>query len=673
MSEIRPPLARRALPWVLGAAFLVAILIAIYSMIGMRELAIDHERDRLQAFVVDQIASWEDALLNDLGDQLEAAALVPEQARLRQARLRKTRPWFNSLYLWRIPDERDRSGWMLFPPPATVDRHEDVNSRPCIRHANDMLLASVDRVRVAQELSLGCRNEGLLVRTHAAIQAAYMLSDAGQPAEALAALEWAKMPQGSLLDAAKRGMPPYRVAVFRYAYAELLLELGKTDRALDLLTTLGLQITELDAPDLAAPLQLLMLGEQGILKLLERNGRSEDAARMLALTQRAERRLVALREVHAQLLSRPSDPDAPPRWIRDQYSDTPFLLYFGWHGDLGVALQLEQQSLIANFLKTRMRAYRQHVTITDTKGTWVAGARRGGDFAASAPFSRTLSHLNVGIRHTALDATVGTINEQWMVPTVIIVVCAALGLTLIVQMARLTHRQYELLNRQRAFTTRVTHELKTPLAGIRLMAENLEVGAFRGDAQRREMARRIVEEADRLKARVDEVLAVAREHSIPSPEPFDPEEAILNAIDLWGPRLETAGVKLHGDLHPTDEILGDGDALRDAVGCLLDNALKYRDPEQAEPQVWLELRQDGKQIEISVADNGLGVPKPMRKAIFQRFVRVEGPNRGKSGGHGLGLNQVREIVEAHSGTIQCVEGVDGGARFVVRLPALRTA
>ncbi|HHO51447.1 MAG TPA: hypothetical protein ENK18_11365, partial [Deltaproteobacteria bacterium] len=89
MSEIRPPLARRALPWVLGAAFLVAILIAIYSMIGMRELAIDHERDRLQAFVVDQIASWEDALLNDLGDQLEAAALVPEQARLRQARLRK--------------------------------------------------------------------------------------------------------------------------------------------------------------------------------------------------------------------------------------------------------------------------------------------------------------------------------------------------------------------------------------------------------------------------------------------------------------------------------------------------------------------------------------------------------------------------------------------------------
>ena len=115
-------------------------------------------------------------------------------------------------------------------------------------------------------------------------------------------------------------------------------------------------------------------------------------------------------------------------------------------------------------------------------------------------------------------------------------------------------------------------------------------------------------------------------------------------------------------------MLGDSDTLRDAISCLLDNALKYRREDRNDSQVRLDLYQEGRQVIIAVSDNGIGVPKAMRKSIFERFVRVEGPNRGKAGGHGLGLNQVREIVNAHGGTIVCVDGIDGGARFVMRLP-----
>jgi signal transduction histidine kinase len=122
------------------------------------------------------------------------------------------------------------------------------------------------------------------------------------------------------------------------------------------------------------------------------------------------------------------------------------------------------------------------------------------------------------------------------------------------------------------------------------------------------------------------------------------------------------------DLHPTDEVVGDMETLRDAISCLLDNALKYRREDRA-AHVWMKLEQTGRWVVVSVTDDGLGVPKEMRKSVFNQFVRVEGDNRGKAGGHGLGLAQVAQIARAHGGVARCEEGVDGGARFSLRLPA----
>jgi signal transduction histidine kinase len=674
MSEPAPPLVRRLLPFVVGGAFLVVALIAAWRIWSLRELMESQERARLEATLIDQVATWEDALVRHLHDATDLIAQDTARARERQVRLRSTDAWFNALYLWHPlrapqgPQRPGRPGAMVFPTQTAPD-DDDVWTRPCLQRARWMVQdPSIDPIQAAAAYEAGCAREPLVVRLVAATEAANLLEGTGQLPLALQVLESADLPADiSLLDAAKLGLPPFRVATHHILQASIEMKLGREKESLDRLAKIGAEIVALDAPDAVPSLQYV---EWPILPQLRRHERTEEAERLAAAHERAARRVVAYREITERILQRPSR-DEPPRFVYDQYSDSPFLLYYGWVGDHGVALQLEQNVLLAHFLNTRLRSLRRMVTITDASGAWVAGARRGDEIAVNVPFTKTLTHLRVGVREGAVDAALDSMDEQWLVPFVVLFACVVLGFSALTVWVRASKQQFELLSRQRAFTTRVTHELKTPLAGIRVMAENLEFGAFRDDSQRVELARRIVDEADRLASRVDEVLAVARERTIPDPVAFEPEEALFEAIDQWGPRFEAVQVRFQADIDATEPVVGDPVAFRDAVSCLLDNALKYRREDRADAEVVLRSSQEGAKVIVSVCDNGLGVPKAMRKAIFERFVRVEGPNRGKAGGHGLGLHQVAEIVRAHRGSIKCVDGVDGGACFVIQLPAAK--
>ena len=476
----------------------------------------------------------------------------------------------------------------------------------------------------------------------------------------------------TLRGAAAQGIDPFRVVAWRTLAMQDLLKLNRTDLALDLGVRLGDQIAEMDAPDLPAIRDHL----RQIVDSLTQNGRMVDAARFAEVEARLDRRAHAYEEVARRLSGEPPPgPNAESgRFVYDVYSDQPFLLYYGWSNGYGAAVALEQDPLIDEFLATRMHNLARYVTVTEARtDRWVAGARGGGRCEIEVPFTSTLTNLRVCVRQAMVDSATASVSEQWYLPLFVLVGCVVVGLGGLYMVDRATLHEVELLSRQRAFSTRVTHELKTPLAGIKVMAENLEAGAFRDEAQRREMAHRIVAEADNLTKRVDEVLNAARRRTIPKPEAVDPEEVLYQVLDEWGPRLNDAGVTLHAeDLEATDPVLGDGNALRDAVACLLDNALKYRKEGRTDSAVWLSLAQNGRTIEITVTDNGIGVPKAMRKKVFDRFVRVEGPHRGKSGGHGLGLHQVREIAAAHKGGVTCGDGIDGGAEFTIRLPALRT-
>jgi signal transduction histidine kinase len=667
--------SRQVLPWVVGTAFFVVALLASWRIVALRDSTIAAEKEEMASFLADQVSAWEDELIDDLNDALEAVAMEPRGLKQRQARFRKRNPWFNALYVWQTaekpkgPSRPGRDAAFLYPKPRWEPVDRLVQNARCVARARWMQQdPSIDPIQVAAAFEVGCREEALSVRLFAAIEAAYLLDRTGQLHLALEALESAGVPdQLTVGEGAAQQIPPHLLANYRLMRGEMHIKLGEQQTGLDLLHRTGLEITALDAPDLAPTLHLVVFP---IVDYLRRHGRQQDAERLMGLHTRARNRLVAYREIAERILPRPPRSDDKSRFIYDQYSDDPYLLYYGWPNELGVALQLEQEVLLADFLDDRrIRGRKRLVTITDASGAYVAGARRGGELAMVVPFGKTLTHLRVGVRQQAVDAEIARVDEQWLASLVVLLVCVLLGFGAMTVWVRAGMKQTELMDRQRAFTTRVTHELKTPLAGIRVMAENLEAGAFRDAEQRAEMARRIMDEADKLTQRVDEVLSVARERTIPDPVLFDVEEVLFEVIDQWGPRYEDAGVRLHAELDPTDGVKGDALALRDAVSCLVDNALKYRDEGRDDPGVWLVLRQEGRWVVIEVADNGMGVPKAMRRSIFERFVRVEGPNRGKAGGHGLGLHQVWEIVRAHKGSIVCEEGNDGGARFVMRLPA----
>ena len=675
MSAPTPALSRRLLPWVVGIAFFVVTVMASWRIVALRDSTIAREKEELQVYLQDQVTQWEDELFEDLADRLDIIAQDPTLARGRQQWLRKHRPWFNSLYVWQAPGQPQgpsRPGakaHFVFPVPASEPTHRLLERTPCLQRAKWMAQdPSIDPIQAAAAYEVGCSRESTAVRLIAAMEAAYLLDVTGQLHLADQALDSAGIPDAlTLTEAVEQGLPPDQVALFRIARANIDLGMGREQSALDQYYRVGIEIVSLDAPDAAASLSQV---EWPILMRLRRHQRFDEAKRLRALYERAERRLVAYREIAERILPRRARPNEPPRFIFDQYSNAPYLLFYGWGRSVGVALQLEQSMLLKDFLERRIRrSRRSRVTITDASGKWVAGAKRGGELAMVVPFSRTLTHLRVGYRQAGVDAELATVDDQWIVSLVVLLVCTLLGFGALYVWVRASWQQAELMSRQRAFTTRVTHELKTPLAGIRVMAENLEAGAFRDGTQRAEMARRIMDEADKLTQRVDEVLAVARERTIPDPVVFDPEEVLYEVIDQWGPRYEDAGVTFVAELDPTEMVKGDPVALRDAVSCLVDNALKYRREDHPTPKVWLRLHEEGRRVFVEVSDNGMGVPKAMRRSIFERFVRVEGPNRGKAGGHGLGLAQVAEIVRAHKGSITCVDGVDGGARFVVSLPA----
>jgi signal transduction histidine kinase len=685
MNEIRLSLGRRLLPWLLALALLVLAIVAGWRTLALREELTTQVRAQLEDELQDRITSWEDSLYEQLEGLLEDAAANPAHAWITEAGIRGKAEWFDSLYVWRTRQRRFSHGVLeevapqfLFPvPPA--DELDFVTGSPCSQRADIYEFpADVEPAEHARAVLAACSEEPMAVRLWLTSQLAVQLDKTHRmPDAALRVIE-----EGSGLDhdamslraGIQKNLDPSRLVTQRLQRAEYLSKTGRDDLAFELYERTGREIVALDAPELRGVLDRVGM----IVDKLDDASRTAEANRLDLLRLKAERRLRAYEEIGDRILPRSSSQTSEaPRFIYDQYSDPPFLLFYGpaGDGDMGVGLQMDQQRLLQDFLdklrrSSLLRNYVDSVVVTEAgTGALVAGARRAGPVVVEVPFSRTLTHLRVGLRQEAVDARMAALDDQWVIPMIVVVFCVVLGVVALVAQLRADRQQLLLLVRQREFTTRVTHELKTPLAGIKVMAENLESGAYRSEREQRQAALRIVQEADRLAERVEEILAVARERKVPNPEPFDPEEAVLEAIDTWGPRLELGGVVLEADLDATEPIVGDMAAYRDAVGCLLDNALKYRDEGKEPSHVWLALRQDGKNVVLEVADDGIGVPADMREAIFEQFVRVEGNNRGKSGGHGLGLAQVKETAERHGGRVRCEDGTDGGAKFVLEIPS----
>jgi two-component system sensor histidine kinase SenX3 len=222
---------------------------------------------------------------------------------------------------------------------------------------------------------------------------------------------------------------------------------------------------------------------------------------------------------------------------------------------------------------------------------------------------------------------------------------------------------------RRDFVANLSHELKTPLGALSLLAETLE-----GEDDPEVVARltaRMGAEARRFSRIVDDLLDLSRIESggTGTLAPVTLAAVIDEATEGFFETADARGVKL--EVSPPDEgiqVLGNRRDLVSAVANLVDNAIKYSEPGGP---VRLSAGSDGERAYISVRDEGIGIPKRDQERIFERFYRVDRARSRWTGGTGLGLAIVRHIAAYHGGDVSVQSAEGEGSTFVLSLPVLR--
>jgi len=223
-----------------------------------------------------------------------------------------------------------------------------------------------------------------------------------------------------------------------------------------------------------------------------------------------------------------------------------------------------------------------------------------------------------------------------------------------------------------AFINAVTHELKTPIASIRLYLETLKTRDV-DDEQRREFYNIMLADSDRLLHTVEQVLRAGRtghkRQRIP-PSVIDISAMVQECLELTRVRYglnERALIYRESPEARSAKVSGDIDELRAAFSNLLDNAVKYSDDEVQVSVLVSAL--DDKRVAVRVTDKGIGIPSAQLKRIFKRFYRVPGRFMARVKGTGLGLFIVHSVVTRHGGRVFAESrGLGHGSTFTVLLP-----
>jgi two-component system, OmpR family, sensor histidine kinase SenX3 len=275
-----------------------------------------------------------------------------------------------------------------------------------------------------------------------------------------------------------------------------------------------------------------------------------------------------------------------------------------------------------------------------------------------------------------LVALAVTLNISWVVlnwhRAVLVVLGIVLFIPIIAGMVLNTIflvREIRRNEQHDSFINAVTHELKTPVASIRLYLQTLQSREL-DDEKRREFYRIMLEDSERLLGTIEQILRTGR---------IGVARRTLNLSEIEvGSVVQECLARLRTIHHvpesalayepgPPVTIRGDMDEVRAAVSNLIDNAVKYSGKE---PQVTVEVAQEeGKFATVRVRDRGPGIPKSELKQVFKRFYRVPGPMSSTVKGTGLGLFIVRSVAKRHRGRAWAEsEGPGRGSTFILQLP-----
>ena len=290
------------------------------------------------------------------------------------------------------------------------------------------------------------------------------------------------------------------------------------------------------------------------------------------------------------------------------------------------------------------------------------------DLAATDTMTTSLGGMVIRaqVRAAAADALVigGLPRSRMPFLLALLGIAGALSVVAIAQI----RRDVELARLRADFVSSVSHDLRTPLAQMRLYLETLRLGRFRTEEQRAQSIAHVERETMRLSHLVERVLRHSSSGRADDGArvAVDPVAEAREVVEEFQPLAQARHASVTAALAPVPPLALSPDALRHVLLNLLDNAVKYGPAGQT---VRVQVAPDGDDVRISVSDEGPGVPPDERERVWAPFQR--GRRTGPVAGSGIGLAIVRDIAARHGGRSWVEERPGGGATFVVTLPAAR--
>lgn len=224
---------------------------------------------------------------------------------------------------------------------------------------------------------------------------------------------------------------------------------------------------------------------------------------------------------------------------------------------------------------------------------------------------------------------------------------------------------------RRDFVANVSHELKTPIGAVSLLAETLSQENDPDTASR--LSTRLEAEAQRLGRIVDDILDLSRIEGQPidALDVIELTEIINEVVDRLSTLASRRQVDIKTNLN-TNFVEGDRLQLISLVHNIIENAVKYSE-EKAKVSVTLKCLEESSTVRLEVTDSGIGIPQLELERVFERFYRVDRARSRQSGGTGLGLSIVRNVVARHGGTVE-IDSIEGqGTIVTVDLPVIEPA
>jgi two-component system sensor histidine kinase SenX3 len=244
---------------------------------------------------------------------------------------------------------------------------------------------------------------------------------------------------------------------------------------------------------------------------------------------------------------------------------------------------------------------------------------------------------------------------------------ARLGARYILLLADDRTEAYRLDDVRRDFVANISHELKTPIGAVSLLAEAL-VEASDDPAQVRKFAKRLIKESERLTRITKEIIELSRlqaHDALTKPDLVDIDHVVAIAIDQNQVVADSRKVQLVGGGDAGAEVYGDEALLAVALHNLIANAVQYS-PKGARVGIGVNVSKGV--VEIAVTDQGGGIAEADLDRVFERFFRSDPARSRHTGGSGLGLSIVKHVIQNHGGDVRVWSQLGNGSTFTIRLP-----